>query len=322
MKDSIVPYVIIKSLGCIENIFEMRLFGMIIAKAQAVQKRYNKNLDAINLQHAMGLVRVTLPGRYLLQDGDNNYRNIKKAFTLANKSIEYDYNGATYKLNLIAFPEYHKKKWVGGEVTFVIHDHLWIALLDFSQGHRLIELPVYLRLKSTYSVILYMLMSNQKKPLTYTMEHLKQLLGCDTQKAYTRNNNFINKVLEPARRELDERSPVTFHYSLNREGRGGAYKTCTLIPWQSEHYKPAPTNERKEKDLDRQRVRLSDNVSFYLQESFGMDVKTMEHWEEQITTIGTEERQMSFLADMKERCIRRGVRNRAGYLVRALQNRF
>lgn len=319
MKKSIVPYICIQALGCIENIFEMRLFGLIIAKAQCVQKRYNKNLDTINLQHAMDLVRVTLPARYLLQEGDNNYRNCKKAFTLAEKAFEWEYEGHIYKLNMIAFPEYHKTER-GAFITFVIHNRMWLALLDFSKGHRLIELPVYMRLRSTYSVILYLLTANQKTPLTFTLDTLKKYTGCDTKKAYARNNNYISKVIDPARQELDRLAPTTFEYALQRQGRGGPYTLIKLIPRESKNYSP-PEDTKRDETLDRQRVRLSPPVTDYLADTFGMTTEAMERNEEAIARIGKEPQQLDFLSEIKEHCLRKNVRNKAGYLVRALQNR-
>ncbi|WP_264802578.1 hypothetical protein, partial [Bacillus sp. CN2] len=89
MKDAQISYIVLQSLRQLDNIYEVRLFGWVIAKAQAALKRYNKDLSHINMEHALNLVRVTLPARYLLQIGDTNYKNIPKAFTLAQKSVDY-----------------------------------------------------------------------------------------------------------------------------------------------------------------------------------------------------------------------------------------
>lgn len=319
IKESILPYKVCTALGQIENIYELRLFGWVIAKAQSVAKKYNKDLSQINVQHAMNLVRVTLPGKMLLQEGDNNLRNIKKSFTLANKTLDWQLEGYDLKLNIIAFPEYHKKYQQGGLVTFVIHNTLWYALLDFSKGHRLIELPVYMRLKSKYSAILYMLMSHQETPLTYTVNHLREILGATT-KAYDRGNNLIQKVLDPARHELDTMAPATFHYSMNREGRGGPYKTVTLIPWQSEHYQPAELTDRDAR-MHASRVRLDDTVTEYLQQAFNLTTESIEKYEDSIASIGNKDAQLDFIARVKEKTDALRARNPAGYFVRAIQNR-
>ena len=67
VKDSIIPYSIIGSLSKIENVYELRLFGWILAKAQSVLKLYNKNLADINLQYALDMCEITfLPALKLL----------------------------------------------------------------------------------------------------------------------------------------------------------------------------------------------------------------------------------------------------------------
>lgn len=318
MKNSIIPYVIIKSLSQLENIHEVRLFGWVLAKAQSVLKLYNKDLGDINMQHALDMQRVTMPARYLLQTGDTNYKNISKAFSLAKKTIEYEREDRRYNLNIIAFPEY-VKKGAHSYVTFVIHNELWHALLDFSKGYRIVSLPTYMKLKSTYSVIMYILCSQQREPITYHIETLKKTLGADTQKAYVRNANFFAKVLDAAKRELDDCSQYTFEYTANRAGRGGAYTMVTIIPTINKKAQ-RPKEDAKTKHLEQQRVRLSQNVSDYLLYSFGMSPTEQENVERMIEQLGNEERQIQFLATIKEAACTRRVANPAGYLVQSLRN--
>lgn len=318
-RKSIVPYIILESLGKLENVFELRLFGMVMAKAQSVQKLYNKDLTRINMQFALDVCKVQMPGRWLLQPGDNNYRNIRKAFSLAKKTISYEFEGHHLELNIIAYPEYKKVKYEGGVVEFYIHRNLWLSMLDFSKGHRLFELPVYMRLKSTYSVLLYMLVSSQKDPITLSLRYLRQLLGCDDKKAYDRSFNLVNKILEPARKELDRKAPVTFHYGLNREGRGGAYKTITIMPYKSEHYSPAEDDGRA-LGLERQRIRLDSKVVDYLQDKLDFDIKTCERWEGTIARLGDTERQLDWLEDIGQRARLSGKTNKTGYTIAALKN--
>ena len=56
-KAAIIPYVIIQSIAALDNIYEARLFGWVLAKAQSVLKLYNKDLAEINLQHASTALR-------------------------------------------------------------------------------------------------------------------------------------------------------------------------------------------------------------------------------------------------------------------------
>lgn len=318
MKDSIIPYIIIKTLSKIDNIYEMRLFGYIFAKAQSVMKVYNKDLSQINLQHAMNLTRVTLPARYLLQMGDTNYKHIHKAFKLAEKWVDYERNGWEMKLNIIAFPMF-KKEGRNSLITFVISNDLWHALLDFSQGYRLLYLPTYMKLQSTYSVIMYLLITQQKEAMTYHIDTLKQLTGADQNKSYTRTFNFLNKVVNPAQRELNEVSPFTFTYELKRQGRGGGYKSITLTPIKNPNYKVEDASNPRTRDLDKQRIRLHPEVVSYLENACNMNDKGIESIENIIASMGDYDLQIRRIAEYRDAALKKRVKNVAGYVMNCIK---
>ena len=185
---SLVPFALIESLKCLDNIYEARLFSWIIAKAQSVLKYYNKELGSINIQFALDMARVTLPAKMLLAPGDDNYKEIPKAFSLANKTVDYvSESGNVYHLNIIAFPEYIKKPNGTSYVTFVIHNQLWHAILDnFKKGYRVVNLLDIFHLTSKYSVILYYLLSQQRQ-FRVGVDVLRQLLGAPDSRNKRRN---------------------------------------------------------------------------------------------------------------------------------------
>lgn len=314
-----IPYTITGTLSQLDNIYECRLFGWLLAKAQSALKLYNKNLDEINLQHAINLVRVTLPARYLMSPGDTNYRGIQKAFQLAKKQIAYERDGTEYYLNVIAFPEFQKK---GGRkmVTFVIHNAYWNVLIDFSRGYRLINLPTYLTLTNKYAVIMYVIVSQQSDPIHYLLTTLRRLLGCDQNSSYQRGNHFINRVLEPAKKELDEKAPFTFDYTTTRQGRGGAYREITIIPHANISYTEAQIKSKQDDEIARQRLRLTSNVQDYLQNAYAMTPAEQERCERYLLQMGPEAEQLQFLERVRHAARRRGTRNAKGYLVNALKN--
>lgn len=318
MQDSKIPYLIIHTLSKIENIYEMRLFGYIFAKAQSVLKLYNKDLSQINLQHAMNLTQVTLPARFLLQIGDTNYGHIKSAFKLAEKWVDYEYENYTMKLNIIAFPRF-KKDGRYSYITFVIHNDLWRALLDFSQGFRLINLPTFMKLRGTYSVIMYILISQQTKTMTYKISTLKRLTGADKNKAYSRNNNFIQRVVQAAQEELNKLSPYTFEYTLKRSGRGGVFSDITITPKKNPDFNPDVLKNPRERDLDKQRIRLHPDVVYYLEGNCGLDAKGIEAIEGLILQMGDYDTQIRRIAEYREVALRHGVKNLAGYVVNSIK---
>lgn len=315
----IIPYEIIATITQFDNIYETRLFGWCLAKAQSVLKLYNKDLRDINLQHALDVTRVTLPARFLLNPGDKNYSNIPKAFTLATKQIKYTKGDRQYWLNIIAFPEIRRTDTGKMEVSFLLHREVWHALLDFSHGHRLFNLPTYIKLTSKYSVILYLLCSQQDAaPKSYGMTRLKTILGCNTLKGYERGNNFVQKVLAPARAELLAKAPYYFDYSLTKTGSAGRITEVILIPRPNVQYQMRDdATSDKCKEL---RSRLDAEVRDYCMRVFGIKRTPLEKLEHLILALGDKERQLSKLAEIKEAIAARRIKNPAGYFTRSIKN--
>lgn len=319
--DSILPYSVVTSLQQITNIYEMRLFGWVIAKAQSVLKLYNRDLSDINLQHAMNLVRVTMPARYLLPPGDTNYNNITKAFSLAKKTIPFHWQDVEGETNIIAFPEYRKKHG-RKHITFVLDNKMWLAMLDFSRGYRLVNLQVYMGLRSTYSVILYMLITQQTKPITYGIEKLKEITGANTRPAYARTYNFIRKVLEATKKELDRCSPWTYTYEAIKSGK--AITSIVLHPMPNKDY-TSPTDKTAAsigEAVRGMRCRLDERVIDYLTYSYGMTAAEVEVAERYLADRQTAEQQLAVLADIKTAALRSRARNMKGYLINALRQRI
>lgn len=319
-RKAIIPYLIVDCIAALDNIYETRLFGWVLAKAQAVLKLYNKDLSEINLQHALGLTRLTLPARLLLNPGDKNYGNIEKSFTLATKKIRYERNERIYHLNIIAFPEI-KKDGRNSMITFVIHTEIWHALLDFSKGYRTFSLSAYIRLTTKYSVIMYLLCSQQTTPKSYSCMKLKQLLGCADKRSYDRGANFVTKVLDPAREELMAKAPYYFDYSCTKSGRSHQISDIIIIPQVNPA--PAPFDDKATRaQTEALRLRIDDDVRKYCTDNFTIKVRPLERLEPLLLRIGDKQAQLLKLAEIKEQTSLRRVKNKAGYLTKSLQNLY
>lgn len=314
---SIIPYEIIATITQFDNIYETRLFGWVLAKAQSVLKLYNKDLKEINLQHALGVTRITLPAKLLLNPGDKNYNNILKAFTLREKQINYTKDNKQLYLTIIAFPELVKQE---GRlyVTFLLHSEVWRALLDFSHGHRLFSLPTYIRLTSKYAVIMYLLCSQQdSRPRSYGMAKLRQILGCET-KGYDRGNNFVQKVLDPSRAELIAKAPYYFDYSLTKTGSAGKITEVIVIPQINTQYTQNDDDTRR--TVAELRLRLEPDVRDFCVNCFGIKHKALDRLEPLIIALGDKDAQMKRLEDIKFNISLRRVKNPAGYFTRSIKN--
>lgn len=316
-RPALVPYPIVHTLSKLTNIYETRLFGWVLAKAQSVLKLYNKDLSLINVQHALDITRVTIPARLLLGEGDNNYREVVKAFDLSQKRIEYEKDNRLYQLNIIAFPELIKDGR-RSLVTFVIHNQIWHALLDFSKGYRTFSITTFMSLKSRFSVIMYLIITNQRQPKTYLVSTLRQLTGTDQLQAYDRTGNFLARVLEVARKELTDKAPWTFDYSLTQSGKAHRITEIVIAPKLNPAHAQASAGETLHTAAIL-RLGLDDNVRIYLGDKFGMTPKECERVEPLILRLGTADQQIARLSQIHQYMLTKRVRNKAGYLYTALK---
>lgn len=316
---TLIPYNIVQCLSSLENIYETRLFGWTLAKAQSVLKLYNKDLSSINIEHALGLTRVTIPARLLLNEGDKNYSVLTRAFSLASKKIVYEKDNTVYHLNIIAFPEL-RKDGRRSMITYVIHNELWHALLDFSRGYRLFSLETYMTLNTKYAIIMYLLISQQSGPRNYQVETLRQLLGC-TSKAYDKGSNLFARVIDPSRQELMRKAPWYFEYSATKEGKSHRITEIIITPVLNKAVVIDRNSDTARKG-DELRLRLDQPVVDYLADHFGMSAREAETVETLLLRAGDTPRQLAKLEEIHFRTMTARVKNPAGYLVRSLQNQY
>lgn len=309
-----IPYFIAHSLSKIDNIFEMRLLSWLFAKAQCVLKIYERDLKFINLQHAVDVVRLTIPANYLTP-GMSDYRKSRLAFSLAEKTIDYEYENVSIKLNIIAFPTLYKV----GQTTYftcVIHKLFWHAVLNFTEGWRVVDIASMVKLRSTYSVILYIIVSNQSKPIVYSYAKIRAMLGA-TAVSYSRTNHFKTRILEPAKKELERYCTTTFDYTLTH-GSKLVEPTLTLVPKQNVPVE-VPTADEKAA-VNKLKCRLSDDVQFALVEKFGLSDTQLNTIEALLLRIGSKEAQLDFIESVFLQSRFRRVKNSAGYLFAAARN--
>ena len=158
---------------------------------------------------------VTMPlSAFLKDESDQNYTEVKKALTsLRNKTLEYENDEMWKLIGLIEIPKYKKK----GFVEFQIHPEIYEAILKFSKGFRKYELKTAMSFDSVYSMRFYELLSGQKSPLTYTIDHLKMMFSVENK--YKLTADFVRKVVDTAKSELDKKSPYSFLYKPLKEGK-------------------------------------------------------------------------------------------------------
>lgn len=171
---------------------------------------------------------ITIPVKdLLLNKKGNNHSEIKKALTsLRNKTIEYEADSFWKLIGIIEKPKFDRYQMTA---TFEIQPEIWQAILSFAKGkgHSKYELEVAMSFQSVYAMRFFELFSNNKKPQTLRIDTLKERFGI-ADKYKNRPAGFIEKVIDVAKRELDEKSAYSFNYTPIKEGRKIAL--ITFVP--------------------------------------------------------------------------------------------
>lgn len=297
------------------NAYEKRIMYRLVELAQ-------DEIKGIMIRDNMHKIEPTLFGReitmpvadILRNEKDQNYTIAKKAFrSLAQKGVEYEDDKFWQYTAIIANPKIDKIK---GSVVFTVLDDIWRCLLDFTKGYRKYELVTAMQFKSVYSMRMYELMSGQKRPLEFTFEDLKQRFGVKDK--YKLVGHFKTRVLDIAKKELDECSPYSFNYIEIKEGRKVvAFK---FFPTFHPDKQDPDLYEREKRSKLTARAQISKEALDYLRYSF--EFKAAEINKNKKTIIEGEQKIPDFIGFLSSLVgPSRTAKNRIGYVINAIKKK-
>lgn len=295
--------------------YEKRILYRIVEYAQDEIKgiMIRDNLHKIN--HTLLGREITMPVADILKDErDENYTIAKKAFSsLSDKYIIIDNDDIWQKTHIISNPKIMKKT---GMVTFSVFNEIWDGMLNFSKGYRKYELVTAMQFNSVYSMRMYELMSGQKRPLEFTFEKLREML-CLNDK-YKLVGHFKSRVLDIAKKELDESSPYSFNYIEVKEGR--KVVGFKLFPtFHPDKQDPGLLKAEQRSKLSAS-AQISAQVYDYLRYSF--ELKVAEINKNKKTIIEGEQRIPDFIGFLSSLVgPSRIASNRIGYLINAIKKK-
>lgn len=143
-------------------------------------------------------------------EDDNNYSKAKKAINaLMDSKLTFEDEDVYETTHILGSAKIYKKP---GIMEIKVMSTVWQAMLDFTKGFVQYDPDVAVRLTSEYSLILYKQLRNQSKPLTYSFEKLREKFHIEDK--YKKNADIVDKVLKPAKEELDAISSISFSYQL------------------------------------------------------------------------------------------------------------
>mgnify|MGYP000095777664 CR=1 FL=1 len=105
-------------------------------------------------------------------------------------------------------------------------------LLSLKNQFTTFELHSAAKLSSAYSIRLYELLKQYEntdiKERTFEFAALKKILGCES--TYAAYGNFNQRVLQPAQKELSEKTDIGFTYKVRKIGRRVNWIVFTIRP--------------------------------------------------------------------------------------------
>lgn len=291
--------------------YEKRILYRIVELMQELTEGKKLNQKYSVQTNLFGDVDIQMPvSAFLKDENDQNYGIAKKALkSLNSKQIEYEDDKAWRLFNLIERPVIDKR----GYVTFRLHPLIASVFLDFSKGFRKYELKTAMQFESVYAMRFYELMSGQTRPLTYLIDDLKIRFKLDDKYKYVKD--FIKYVINVAKKELDEKSPYSFEYQINKQGK--KFHSITFYP----KYKPEYRDELLEqKELQKQLSLgwdLSRETIQYLKEVYLFDTKEISQHRELIKQA---EKDLDILVVLaKAKRYAETAKNPKGYVVSVLK---
>jgi len=301
------------------SVYEKRILYRLVELNQHLIEGQKLN-DKIKLDNnQIGDISYTLPISLFLKDDDkNNHKEVKKALeSLKRKELTYQDDDIWASLTIIANPKISRYKET---VTFTVDKMINDAFLDFSKGFKKYELKTAMEFESTYSMRFYELLSNQKTPINYSIDNLKEMFQLSNK--YKLTADFLRYVIEPAKKELDRCSPYTFHYEQIKTGR--KITGIRFIPIHQPQFEDESLKKQKVMKQMSNRWFIPKNIEDYLKYNYEFTDKELSNnigLFEVLYNNLSEEELLDFLVELKEQSILYEIKNLKAYLIGSLKKK-
>ncbi|MBO6308213.1 MAG: replication initiation protein [Oribacterium sp.] len=223
-KDLVVAYEFLKwARQTNMSVHEMRIIIRLIERCNEEITGYIwKDYVGSNkpkFEHNLFDVTVTMYAQDIFINSDLKHKEIIQVLdNLSNRSISHDSPEEWWKVSFCSNPIYKKGT---GIIKFAVGNKLWDMFTAFARGVHEFELNKCLALPTPTAMIFYLMVSKQSKPLVYSIDLLKSMLGIapDAYKdkdGTDRIDNFEKAVLKPVQEALDNSCPYTFDWDKIR----------------------------------------------------------------------------------------------------------
>lgn len=197
--------------------YEARLLLMAINSGQVLLKNRTLSHEHGVLQHSFNMVELVVPIRDITTDKGQHYEHvIRAAQELTRKNFTWRDDLGANKGHWVTFPWILRAEHIAksGSVKLILDKRFYDALYNFTFGYCKFDLERALKFKTAAAARLYPLINTQRNPITYPIDAMKEWLGVADK--YQRGNDFVKRIIEPAKKEMDASEGNTFTYTLRR----------------------------------------------------------------------------------------------------------
>ena len=198
------------------SVYEQRIITRIVEHGQKALQGYSR-AQLKHISNPFGNEKISVKIRYILTDGTKDYAKVVTACrALMSRQFEfYDPDTKTYYMDTIIHNVQHKER--SGEVEFMVSRVFFEVMFNFSLGYKNYDLETALSLPTPFAVRMYVLLNNQDRPITWSVDRLKEMFGVSDK--YNQTADFIKKVIEPSRKALLTASVNNFTYTRIYDGQ-------------------------------------------------------------------------------------------------------
>ena len=298
------------SIGrCNLTIYEQRILCMIVksARDRTARKLMKSEMYAWNVDEDNLAISVAM--RDILSDGDQHYERVMDAFQrlMTRRFSVIDSSNGSWFSTPIVYNVTHDAR--SGVVHFYVAAKLMGAILDFSKGYRQYSIDTALALPSPVAVRMYILMCGCSSPLTFSVDNLKSMFGVDDK--YKQTADFIKKVIEPARRILDDEGVTSFHFERIKTGT----KVTAL------KFYPIRRDKKSDNQLAAKistSIYLNKDIQLYLMRVAGFSLRELSAHKVLLAEFAKINEAMAILADICNRAAKRG--RSKGWIISAIRS--
>lgn len=294
--------------------YEARLLLMAVKSGQVLLEGRALSHEHGVLQHSYNMVEVAVPIRDITTDKGQHYEHvIKAAEMLSRKVFTWRDDTKQGKGNWVTCAWVLRAEHIAksGSVKLILDKRFFDALYNFTFGYCKMDLERALQFKTAAAARLYPLINTQKHPITYDIQKLKEMLG--VQDKYQRGNDFVKRIIEPAKQEMTASQGNTFVYSVNKGANNKIESiTITTIHRATDHEKNASFANIREK-LGREIMLLLMQHGGFTSMQVQRNLKTLEKFAKHPAA-------MELLLAIIQRARKKRPTNMQGYIINAIKS--